>query len=541
MKRLLAILLCSFLCLTLISCGADEDVSSSKKPDTTSKTQVSSEESMTSSKVEVDTRYRATREKKPDGFKYKEAKILILGDSITAGDGTPSGYRYSLFEQLYASGARFSFVGSKQSGDPRLPAKYKNHGGTGGWKIQNITDNVNTLCNFDYDIVLILIGRNDSDNTSGITDRYKAMLDAVIAKNPKASIYCGDVLPKRDSYISAETIDAALNQKLPDICKEYTSKGTKVNFVMMNSAKWTTDMYNDAVHPNEKGNQQIARLFWDAILDEVLQINDSGDNSYVEPVHVNSVSISDSSLTLEEQTAKTISATVAPQNAEVKNILWSSSDEKIATVNEYGKITAVAPGKVKITAKSLDGNIEKVCELTVIKSTEPASTNVLTNKFDNKADWTGNVDRISSGGFATDWSTCSQTPTITSVNDVNVGNNFKMTFNYKVSGNVDMYADQLGNYSKITFNGYEIRIYNCVRTIELFANDTSIGKYTAASPSQNKNNYTLKVINGKTTLSLNGEEIISANATASGDKKVSVRIGDAARCCTFSSVYISKY
>ena len=53
---------------------------------------------------------------------------------------------------------------------------------------------------------------------------------------------------------------------------------------MMNSAKWTTDMYNDAVHPNEKGNQQIARLFWDAILDEVLQINDSGDNSYVEPV-----------------------------------------------------------------------------------------------------------------------------------------------------------------------------------------------------------------------------------------------------------------
>ena len=496
---------------------------------------------MTSSKVEVDTRYRATREKKPDGFKYKEAKILILGDSITAGDGTPSGYRYSLFEQLYASGARFSFVGSKRSvGDTRLPDKYNSHGGTGGWKIQNITDNVNTLCNFDYDIVLILIGRNDAGETSGITDRYKAMLDAVIAKNSKASIYCGEVIPKRGSSISSELIDPALNQKLPSICEEYTSKGNKVNFVKMNDAKWTTDMYNDAVHPNEKGNQQIAKLFWDAILDEVLQINDSGDNSYVEPVHVNSVDISNPTLTLEENTANTISATVSPDNAEVKNILWSSSDEKIATVNEYGKITAIAAGKAKITAKSLDGNIEKVCELTVIKSTEPASTNVLSSKFSNKDEWTGNVDFLSDSGFATGWSTCSQTPTVTLANDVNVGNNFKMIFNYKVSGNVDSYANQLGNYSKITFNGYEIRIYNCVRTIELLANGESIGKYTSA-PSQNKNNYTLKVINGKTTLSLNGEEIISANTAVSGDKKVSVRIGDTARCCTFSSVTISKY
>jgi len=541
MKRLLAILLCSLLCLSLISCGADEDASSSKKPDTTSKTQVSSEEDMTSSKVEVDTRYRATREKKPDGFKYKEVKILVLGDSITAGDGTPSGYRYSLFEQLYASGARFQFVGPKKTvGDARLTDKYNSHLSTGGWKIATLTEQVEGLKDCDFDIAVIMIGRNDSGDVVGVADRYKELLDAVFAKNPNASVYCSDVIPKRGSSISSELIDTALNLKLPSICKEYTEKGSKTTFVKMSNATWTTDMYGDSVHPNEKGNRQIAKFFWDAILDEVLQINDSGDNSYVEPIHVNSVSISDSTLTLEEQTAKTISATVSPDNAEVKNILWSSSDEKIATVDEYGKITAIATGKAKITAKSLDGSIEKICELTVTKSTEPKSTNVLTSQFDKSADWTGNVEFITGSGFATGWSTCNQTPTVTSANDINVGNNFKMIFNYKVSGNVDSYADQLGNYSKITFNGYEIRIYNCVRTIELFANGNSIGKYTAV-PSQNKNTYILKVINGKTTLSLNGEEIISANATASGEKKVSAKIGDTARCCTFSSVTIAKY
>ena len=496
---------------------------------------------MTSSKPEVDTRYRATREKKPDGFKYKEASILILGDSITAGDGTPSGYRYSLFEQLYASGARFKFVGPKKSiSDSRLADKYNSHGGTGGWKIQDLIDNVDSLCNFDYDIVLIMIGRNDAGDVIGVADRYKALLDAVLAKNPDASIYCSDVIPKRGSSISVEMIDAALNLKLPAICKEYTEKGSKVNFVQMSTATWSTDMYNDAVHPNEKGNRQIAKFFWDAILDEVLQINDSGDSNYVEPIHVSGLGIETSTLTIEEHTSKTISANVTPDNAEVKNVLWSSSDEKIATVNEYGKISAVAQGKAKITAKTLDGNITKVCEVTVTKSSEPASTNVLSSKFNNAKDWTGETDFITNNGFATSWATCNSNPTVISANEVDVNQNFKMVFNYKVSGNVDSNSNSLGGHSKIAFNGYEVKIYNCLRTIELLAGDTVVGKFEG-SANQDKNTYTLKVINGKATLSLNGEEIISGNASASGSKKITATIGDSPRCCTFSSVSISKY
>ncbi len=548
MKKFLAILLVVLLCTLMASCGSDNAQSSTPSKGgnsstaSTASTTSGGNDDMTSSKPEVDTRYRATRTPKPDGFKYKEAKILIMGDSITAGDGTPSGYRYSLFEQLYASGAKFQFVGPKQTtSDSRLSEKYSYHCSTGGWKIQNLIDMSSSISKYDFDIVVVFIGRNDESNLSGIDTRYKQLLDEIFKVNPNASVYCSDVIPKRGGNISGDLIDSALNYKLPKICKEYTESGKKTTFVKMNNVSWPSDMYGDAVHPNEKGNEQIAKIFWDAILDEVLMINDSGDSSYVEPIHVSGVSISATSLTLEEGITKTITATVTPDNAEVKNVLWSSSNEKVATVNAYGKVTAVSAGEATITAKSLDKNITATCKLTVKKSSEPKSTNVFSNKFNVKTDWTGNTDFITDSGFATGWSTCSSNPSITSANAINAGNNFKLTFNYRVSGNVDSNSNTLGGYSKIVYAGYEIRIYNCVRTIELLVNGSSAGKYKTIAPSQDKNSYTLKVLNGKAILLMNGEEIISTNAATGNNRNLTASINDSPRCCNFSSITISKY
>ncbi len=547
MKRILSVLLVALICLLMASCGADGDQASTVSKGgngTSSTTSSGGSNDMTSSKEpEVDTRYRATRTEKPEGFKYKEAKILVMGDSITAGDGTPSGYRYSLFEQLYASGAKFQFVGPKQTlSDSRLIEKYSYHCSTGGWKIQNLIDMANSISKYEFDIVVILIGRNDSDNLNGIDERYKQMLDKIFEINPNASVYCGEVIPKRGSSISSDLINVMLNKKLPKICEEYTKNGKKTTLVKMNEVEWPYDYFGDAVHPNEKGNEQIANLFWDAILDEVLMINDEGDSKYVEPVHVNSVSISATTLTLEEGVAKTLTATVKPENAEVKNILWSSSNTKVATVDAYGKVKAIAPGEATITAKSLDKNITATCKLTVKKSSEPAATNVFTSTFNVKTDWAGSTDFITDSGFATGWSTCNSNPSITSANAINAGNNFKLNFNYRVSGNVDSNSTTLGGYSKIAYGGYEIRIYNCVRTIELLINGTSAGKYKTTAPSQEKNAYTLKVLNGKAILSMNGEEIITTNASAtSGDKKLVASINDSPRCCNFSSITISKY
>lgn len=45
-------------------------------------------------------------------------------------------------------------------------------------------------------------------------------------------------------------------------------------------------------------------------------------------------------------------ATVTPNNSSNKKLTWSSSDKKVATVTDKGKITAVSPGKATITVKT---------------------------------------------------------------------------------------------------------------------------------------------------------------------------------------------
>lgn len=62
----------------------------------------------------------------------------------------------------------------------------------------------------------------------------------------------------------------------------------------------------------------------------------------------------------------TITATVAPEVATNPAVTWSSSDESVATVDETGKVTAVATGNATITATSEDdSSVSAAYELTV--------------------------------------------------------------------------------------------------------------------------------------------------------------------------------
>lgn len=70
----------------------------------------------------------------------------------------------------------------------------------------------------------------------------------------------------------------------------------------------------------------------------------------------------------------TLTATVTPANALIKDVVWSSSDESVATVDADGVVTAVKDGKALITATTVSPYHEKAsCEVTVMTKKEPVS------------------------------------------------------------------------------------------------------------------------------------------------------------------------
>ncbi len=86
----------------------------------------------------------------------------------------------------------------------------------------------------------------------------------------------------------------------------------------------------------------------------------------VNPVKVTGVSLNKSTLTLEKGSNETLSATVLPDNAANKKVVWHSSNEAVATVSSSGKVTAVGKGTATITVKTEDGAYTAACTVTVV-------------------------------------------------------------------------------------------------------------------------------------------------------------------------------
>ncbi len=61
----------------------------------------------------------------------------------------------------------------------------------------------------------------------------------------------------------------------------------------------------------------------------------------------------------------TLKATVKPDTATNKGVIWTSSDEKVATVDENGKVTAVAGGTATIICTTKSGGKKATCKVTV--------------------------------------------------------------------------------------------------------------------------------------------------------------------------------
>lgn len=94
------------------------------------------------------------------------------------------------------------------------------------------------------------------------------------------------------------------------------------------------------------------------------------------------VTLNTKSASVKKDGTITLIATVTPADAA---ITWSSSDTSVATVNNNGVVTGVAPGSAQITATTVDGGYKASCTVTVTTPLQP----LLISNFENTDDISG--------------------------------------------------------------------------------------------------------------------------------------------------------
>ncbi|MGG1634404.1 family 16 glycosylhydrolase [Paenibacillus sp. NRS-1760] len=90
-------------------------------------------------------------------------------------------------------------------------------------------------------------------------------------------------------------------------------------------------------------------------------------------VPVTGVTLNQSTAQLQVGQSVQLNATVAPSNATNKQVTWSVSGSSIASVNQNGVVTGLAPGTTTVTATTADGNKTASSTITVV----PAPSTVI--------------------------------------------------------------------------------------------------------------------------------------------------------------------
>ena len=203
-------------------------------------------------------------------------KILPLGDSITCGLGSGTGfsfscsgggYRVPLFQKALADGKTITFVGSTRGGPSSVdgaafPASHEGHS---GWTVSQIAGLVPTPALRDAPhIVLLMAGTNDMYNASsasGAPRRFEGLLDALIAELPEALVVVAQLTPI--NFAGSANIPP-YNTALASIVDARAQAGRHVLVVDM-YGDFPPGQLADGVHPNNAGYAFMADMWYDAI------------------------------------------------------------------------------------------------------------------------------------------------------------------------------------------------------------------------------------------------------------------------------------
>lgn len=104
-----------------------------------------------------------------------------------------------------------------------------------------------------------------------------------------------------------------------------------------------------------------------------------------ETVYVSGIGFAEEEKTVYVGKSEDLKIQIAPENASNKAVEWSSSNPEIVTVDENGRVTAVAAGSAEITAKTADGGYTATVK---ILAADPEITSVTVKKSPAKTNYT---------------------------------------------------------------------------------------------------------------------------------------------------------
>lgn len=91
----------------------------------------------------------------------------------------------------------------------------------------------------------------------------------------------------------------------------------------------------------------------------------NGEGKELVPVKVAGITLSATELKLAPEEKAVLTATFAPEDADLSSVVWASSAETVATVSPEGKVKAVAEGEATVSVTA--GDVKAECKVVVVE------------------------------------------------------------------------------------------------------------------------------------------------------------------------------
>ena len=157
------------------------------------------------------------------------------------------------------------------------------------------------------------------------------------------------------SYEASESFDVVLHKT--------TADGEELDRVTVSSIDaFELEHISFQIPSNSEGAFYITL---EGLEDDTVIYDNSGFVAIDPSVHVTNVSLDETNIELSAGYTYQLTATVTPEDATNPDVIWESSNSSIATVDENGLVTALAPGNTTITVTTVDRGLKATCAVYV--------------------------------------------------------------------------------------------------------------------------------------------------------------------------------